>query len=180
MYDYQVSKSAPSGEYLPQGSFMIRGKKNFINPPKLELGFGFLFKIDESCLEAHKDDRKVKRIEEMKNIDENPINQSIELNEQAKENIESNEYTIVTMTDLVPRIKNIEKGGYKGGMVKSNSNTTGIKPTGIAKEGDKIKEDKGGATKVVEEKKKEGNKKEGKKEGGAHSQYEVYYIDIII
>ncbi|KAG0418153.1 Nuclear export mediator factor Nemf, partial [Dictyocoela roeselum] len=27
----QVSKTAPSGEYLPVGSFMIRGKKNYIN-----------------------------------------------------------------------------------------------------------------------------------------------------
>lgn len=26
----QVSKTAPSGEYLPTGSFMIRGKKNFL------------------------------------------------------------------------------------------------------------------------------------------------------
>ncbi len=28
----QVSKAAPSGEYLVTGSFMIRGKKNYLPP----------------------------------------------------------------------------------------------------------------------------------------------------
>ena len=33
-YD-QVSKTAPTGEYLPTGSFMIRGRKNFLPPHPL-------------------------------------------------------------------------------------------------------------------------------------------------
>ncbi len=33
----QVSKTAPSGEYLQTGSFMIRGKKNYLYPAKLEV-----------------------------------------------------------------------------------------------------------------------------------------------
>uniref|UniRef100_A0A4W4EP09 Ribosome quality control complex subunit NEMF n=1 Tax=Electrophorus electricus TaxID=8005 RepID=A0A4W4EP09_ELEEL len=41
----QVSKTAPTGEYLTTGSFMIRGKKNFLPPSYLILGFGFLFKV---------------------------------------------------------------------------------------------------------------------------------------
>uniref|UniRef100_A0A8C2Q1U5 Ribosome quality control complex subunit NEMF n=1 Tax=Cyprinus carpio TaxID=7962 RepID=A0A8C2Q1U5_CYPCA len=40
----QVSKTAPTGEYLTTGSFMIRGKKNFLPPSYLIMGFGFLFK----------------------------------------------------------------------------------------------------------------------------------------
>ncbi|BBG27322.1 ribosome rescue protein RqcH [Sulfuracidifex tepidarius] len=36
----QVSKSPPVGEYLPKGSFMIYGKKNFIKNVKLELWLG--------------------------------------------------------------------------------------------------------------------------------------------
>ncbi len=36
----QVSKSPPSGEYLPKGSFMIEGKKNFIRNAKTELVIG--------------------------------------------------------------------------------------------------------------------------------------------
>ncbi|KAI8051426.1 fibronectin-binding protein A N-terminus-domain-containing protein [Syncephalis plumigaleata] len=58
----QVSKTAPSGEYLTTGSFMIRGKRNFLPPVNLVYGFGYLFKIDESCVAAHvlqrRDDHK--------------------------------------------------------------------------------------------------------------------------
>lgn len=40
----QVSKSPPVGEYLPKGSFMIYGKKNFIKNVKLELWLGLEIK----------------------------------------------------------------------------------------------------------------------------------------
>lgn len=53
VYPDQVSKSAPSGEYLTTGSFMIRGKKNFLPPVQLVYGFGYLFKLDESCIGNH-------------------------------------------------------------------------------------------------------------------------------
>merc|ERR1712061_339531 len=56
----QVSKTAPSGEYLTVGSFMIRGKKNFLPPSDLIMGFGFLFKLEESSVEAHKGERRVR------------------------------------------------------------------------------------------------------------------------
>ena len=36
----QVSKAAPPGQYLPKGSFMIYGKKNYIRNVKLELCIG--------------------------------------------------------------------------------------------------------------------------------------------
>ncbi len=36
----QVSKSAPAGEYLGIGAFMIRGKKNYVRNVKLELAIG--------------------------------------------------------------------------------------------------------------------------------------------
>ncbi|KAG1696435.1 hypothetical protein DVH05_018566 [Phytophthora capsici] len=49
----QVSKTAPAGEYLTTGSFMIRGKKNYIQPSRLEMGLAVLFRIDESCISNH-------------------------------------------------------------------------------------------------------------------------------
>lgn len=49
----QVSKTAPTGEYLTTGSFMIRGKKNFLPPSKLELGYGMLFVVDEVSRNRH-------------------------------------------------------------------------------------------------------------------------------
>jgi predicted ribosome quality control (RQC) complex YloA/Tae2 family protein len=36
----QVSAAAPSGEYLPRGSFFIRGKKNFVNRNIVEVAIG--------------------------------------------------------------------------------------------------------------------------------------------
>ena len=54
----QVSKTAPTGEYLSTGSFMIRGKKNFLPPVPLEMGLALLFKLDDSCLGHHVDERK--------------------------------------------------------------------------------------------------------------------------
>ena len=45
----QVSKTAPTGEYLTVGSFMIRGKKNFLPPNPLVMGFAFLFKLVMLC-----------------------------------------------------------------------------------------------------------------------------------
>ncbi|KAI9193299.1 uncharacterized protein BJ171DRAFT_272433 [Polychytrium aggregatum] len=53
VYDHQVSKTAPTGEYLTTGSFMIRGKKNWLPPIQLVYGFGILFKVDESSVGRH-------------------------------------------------------------------------------------------------------------------------------
>ncbi|KAG0045096.1 hypothetical protein BGZ83_009655 [Gryganskiella cystojenkinii] len=60
----QVSKSAPTGEYLTTGSFMIRGKKNFLPPVQLVYGFGFLFKLDESSIGNHLNERRAPKIED--------------------------------------------------------------------------------------------------------------------
>ncbi|KAJ1967898.1 hypothetical protein IWQ62_001571 [Dispira parvispora] len=54
----QVSKSAPTGEYLTTGSFMIRGKKTFLPPCQLVYGFGFLFRLEESCIGRHLVERR--------------------------------------------------------------------------------------------------------------------------
>ena len=49
----QVSKSAPTGEFLPTGSFVVRGKKNFLPPAQLVLGFGVLYLISEDSKARH-------------------------------------------------------------------------------------------------------------------------------
>ena len=38
----QVKKSAPSGQFLPKGSFTIEGKRNFVNIPSLKLAVGII------------------------------------------------------------------------------------------------------------------------------------------
>lgn len=60
----QVSKTAPTGEYLTTGSFMIRGKKNFLPPCHLVLGLSFLFKLEDGSIERHKNERRVRNFEE--------------------------------------------------------------------------------------------------------------------
>jgi len=56
---HQVSKTAPSGEYLTVGSFMVRGKKNFLPPTPLEMGLAVLFRLgDEDSIARHQNDRR--------------------------------------------------------------------------------------------------------------------------
>lgn len=56
----QVSKTAPSGEYLVTGSFMIYGKKNFLPPMNLEMGFGIMFRLEDGSVARHLNDRQDK------------------------------------------------------------------------------------------------------------------------
>ncbi|KAL2398970.1 Ribosome quality control complex subunit NEMF [Exophiala dermatitidis] len=49
----QVSKTAPSGEYLTTGGFIIRGHKNLLPPSQLLLGFGVLWLISEESKVNH-------------------------------------------------------------------------------------------------------------------------------
>eukprot|EP01033_Poteriospumella_lacustris_P005304 gene5304-3786_t len=56
----QVSKKAPSGEYLSTGSFMIYGKKNYLPPMPLEMGFGVLFRVADENVARHNKERRIK------------------------------------------------------------------------------------------------------------------------
>jgi len=56
---HQVSKTAPTGEYLTVGSFMIRGRKNFLPASSLEMGLGVLFRLgDDASIARHANDRR--------------------------------------------------------------------------------------------------------------------------
>ncbi|KAJ2146311.1 hypothetical protein IW136_000616 [Coemansia sp. RSA 678] len=58
----QVSKTAPTGEYLSTGSFMIRGKKHFLPPTQLVYGFGLLFRLaDDESIARHTAARQQRR-----------------------------------------------------------------------------------------------------------------------
>lgn len=49
----QISKTAPTGEYLQPGRFNIDGKKRFLPPAQLLLGFAIMFRIDEESKARH-------------------------------------------------------------------------------------------------------------------------------
>lgn len=53
VHPHQVSKTAPSGEYLTTGSFTIRGEKNYLPPAHLLLGFGVLFRVSDQSMARH-------------------------------------------------------------------------------------------------------------------------------
>ena len=60
----QVSKQAPSGEYLPSGSFMVRGRRNFINRAPMMMAFGLMFRVDAHCETLHAGERRPTRVAE--------------------------------------------------------------------------------------------------------------------
>ncbi|MEM2080597.1 MAG: NFACT RNA binding domain-containing protein, partial [Nitrososphaerota archaeon] len=47
VYGSQVSTAAPAGQYLPKGSFMIYGKKNYIKNVKLKISLGIQIRDDK-------------------------------------------------------------------------------------------------------------------------------------
>uniref|UniRef100_A0A5K3F203 NFACT-C domain-containing protein n=1 Tax=Mesocestoides corti TaxID=53468 RepID=A0A5K3F203_MESCO len=53
----QVSKTAPTGEYLPTGSFVIRGRKHMLPQCHLAYGIAILFKLGDDSVERHLGER---------------------------------------------------------------------------------------------------------------------------
>nr|CAB3264294.1 nuclear export mediator factor NEMF [Phallusia mammillata] len=87
----QVTKTAPSGEYLTTGSFLIRGKKNYLPPSYLVYGFGFLFKVDETSIWRHKGERKVRAVEDDLSTLADEIDVELDLEEEIREEEEKSE-----------------------------------------------------------------------------------------
>ena len=46
VYKEQVSKTAPTGTYIATGSFMVRGKKNYIQVNSMKLGVGLVWRYE--------------------------------------------------------------------------------------------------------------------------------------
>merc|ERR1712096_337912 len=87
----QVSKTAPSGEYLTVGSFMIRGKKNFLPPSHLTMGFGFMFKLEDDSVERHKGDRKIRGLDEVIEVEQEDIESVTESLDDVEIDVEGGE-----------------------------------------------------------------------------------------
>lgn len=49
----QVGKTAGGGDYLAMGLFNVKGKKNFLPPAQLVLGYGVLWMVDEEGRKRH-------------------------------------------------------------------------------------------------------------------------------
>lgn len=99
VYPHQVSKTAPTGEYLTVGSFMIRGKKNFLPPHPLVMGFGLLFRIDESSLASHLNERRVRTTEEEEGEEELQEEAEAQIDPMAKDESENASISISISDD---------------------------------------------------------------------------------
>jgi len=103
----QVSKTAPSGEYLTTGSFMIRGKKNFLPPSRLELGMGVLFFLSEDSAKNHPIERKVRGID-----DENPQADDLAEGDVEMDDSSSDEEMVsIVTTDVRGKTIPVKKAG---------------------------------------------------------------------
>jgi len=69
--------------FISTGSFIIRGKRNFIQPQKLELGFTMMYCLGEESIQLHKGERKPR--EELKAIDEEEAGEQLPPLELSKE-----------------------------------------------------------------------------------------------
>ncbi|XP_058465012.1 ribosome quality control complex subunit NEMF homolog [Malaya genurostris] len=107
----QVSKTAPTGEYLTTGSFMIRGKKNFLPPCHLVLGLSFMFKLEESSVERHRGERKVRNFDEESIISRDQsepsddVDQEIQLEEGDSDHDEAEEKIVSDKTESTEEIR---------------------------------------------------------------------------
>jgi predicted ribosome quality control (RQC) complex YloA/Tae2 family protein len=91
---HQVSKTAPSGEFLTVGSFMVRGKKNFLPPSPLEMGLAVLFRLgDDDSIARHKTERRDFALIELENSSVDVLDAVSSFQMEPKTNIEGQEAT---------------------------------------------------------------------------------------
>ncbi|KAL5700752.1 hypothetical protein ACHQM5_026160 [Ranunculus cassubicifolius] len=127
VYPDQVSKTAPTGEYLTVGSFMIRGKKNFLPASPLIMGFGILFRLDESSLGSHLNERRVR------GEDEGLLDDVQVSDPPVKENSES-EDEVVPLEDKEGSTQDLIRPISKHSAVNENENTVEEEKTDFVEE----------------------------------------------
>lgn len=110
VYAHQVSKTAPTGEYLTTGSFMIRGKKNFLAPSQLIVGLGVLFRVDESCIANHIGERRPRDETE----DNNDLEADHQIEEMEKEEEEEDAPSTTILSKAMRRRQERERQRRRG------------------------------------------------------------------
>lgn len=102
---------------------MIRGKKNYLPLSQLILGFGFLFKLDEDCVDKHKDERRIRGI----NDDDMSVTSSV-ITEQELEidDDEDDEEKDTEFPDT--RIRTISTNDEEGVIIDADEFTDIVKP----------------------------------------------------
>jgi predicted ribosome quality control (RQC) complex YloA/Tae2 family protein len=121
----QVSKTAPSGEYLGTGSFMIRGQKNFLPPMQLSLSFGFLFALDEDARLSKMNERLQREAEGSWPSMENVNYEKYRVEEASVDgSVESEQVIIDTATTAMKAVKLTNSSKQSKSKTKSDSTST--------------------------------------------------------
>ncbi|KAM3137697.1 hypothetical protein pb186bvf_010117 [Paramecium bursaria] len=90
VYGNQISQLDKDGQKLPDGQFLVVGKKNIIIPPRLELGCSLIYQLDEESFKRHEQERMKQVIEEEEQQQDEPEQNEIE-NPQEKNMFDSDE-----------------------------------------------------------------------------------------
>lgn len=118
VYPDQVSKAAPTGEYLTIGAFMIRGKKNYLPLSLLVLGFGALFKLDDESVEKHKKERRMRTTSETVSEMSNDTDLEIHISDDSDDEEETIKFPdtkpkLMTTSSVEESTKDNDEGIYK-------------------------------------------------------------------
>ncbi|ORX62000.1 hypothetical protein DM01DRAFT_1331468 [Hesseltinella vesiculosa] len=100
VFPNQVSKSAPTGEYLTTGSFMIRGKKNYLPPVQLVYGYGYLFKLDETSIGNHVHERQKYGTNEDDDVPATPTDDQLDIDSTSSVQDQTEDMLQVSDADL--------------------------------------------------------------------------------
>jgi hypothetical protein len=108
---------------------MIRGKKNFLPPHPLIMGFGLLFRLDESSLGSHLNERRVRGEEEAINdVEESQLLE--EKSDTESENEATDEKLKVELESIPDSSADLRKSVFEGSAVEpayNGSTTTNAK-----------------------------------------------------
>uniref|UniRef100_K3WCD0 Ribosome quality control complex subunit 2 n=1 Tax=Globisporangium ultimum (strain ATCC 200006 / CBS 805.95 / DAOM BR144) TaxID=431595 RepID=K3WCD0_GLOUD len=106
----QVSKTAPAGEYLTTGSFMIRGKKNYIQPSRLEMGLAIVFRVDESSLANHEGDDGDEKAPPAREYDADAdVDEDVTQQEETADKPEETQDTVTQDDDDEDKVDDVEE-----------------------------------------------------------------------
>lgn len=95
---------------------MIRGKKNFLPPHPLIMGFGLLFRLDESSLGSHLNERRVRGEEEgIIDVDES---QPLKEKSETESEIETDEKLTLELESIPDSSADLQKSGLEGSAVE--------------------------------------------------------------
>ena len=124
----QVSKTAPTGEYLTTGNFTITGQKYYLPPAQLLLGFGIMFQVSEESKVKHRKHRLAEERPSASVVAENNTDarSAVDRSEKGKQTTqESTQADVFRTIEDEPNQGSTHKGGPESQDESSSHNAKG-------------------------------------------------------